>query len=275
MIAGGGLLPVEVAQGLVAQGSDPFVIQVEGETDPSTFAAFDGATLTLEEMGLLVPLLRREGIARVVLAGNIERRPRWWRLRPTLEVLRMIRAVLASRVSGDDGALSRLVRYLEGRGIEVLGAHEIVPDLLAPEGFLTRRRPNDADRRDLAAAEEAARAIGVLDIGQGAVAVGGRVIALEGIEGTDGLLERVRTLRDHGRIAGERGGVLVKCAKPQQELRADLPTIGPVTVVEAHAAGLAGIGVEAGRSIVLESGAVVRRANELGLFVVGLPEGGR
>ncbi len=138
---------------------------------------------------------------------------------------------------------------------------------------MTRAAPSRRDMPDLKAALEAARAIGALDIGQGAVSIGGRVVAVEGIEGTDGLLARVKDLRGHGRIAGKKRGVLVKCAKPGQELRADLPTIGPATVLAAHAAGLAGIGVEAGHSLILDFGDMVERADALGLFVVGLPAG--
>ena len=105
-----------------------------------------------------------------------------------------------------------------------------MPDLLAGEGVMTRAKPTAADRKDLAAAFAAAKAIGALDIGQAAVAIGGRAIALEGVEGTDGLLARARALRSHGRLAGKKRGVIVKCAKPGQELRADLPAIGPQTV---------------------------------------------
>ena len=125
--------------------------------------------------------------------------------------------------------------------------------------------------RDIEAAHAAAKAIGALDIGQAAIAIGGRTIALEGVEGTHGLLERTLELRGHGRLAGKTRGVLVKCAKPGQELRADLPSIGPQTVEAAHAAGLAGIAVEAGRSLILEGPVVLARANALGLFVYGLP----
>jgi DUF1009 family protein len=103
------------------------------------------------------------------------------------------------------------------------------------------------------------------------VAIGGRAIALEGIEGTDAMLERVRSLRDHGRLAGKRRGVLVKCSKPGQEARTDLPSIGPRTVEEAHAAGLAGIAVEAGSSLVLNGPEMIHKADALGLFIIGLP----
>lgn len=140
---------------------------------------------------------------------------------------------------------------------------------------MTEASPQKSDWRDLEAAAQAARAIGMLDIGQGAVAIGGRAIALEGIEGTDGLLERVKAMRGHGRIAGKKRGVLVKCAKPGQELRMDLPAIGPATVIAAHEAGLAGIGVEADRSLILDAKNVFGEANRRGLFVVGLPPGKR
>src|SRR5690606_4568813 len=123
---------------------------------------------------------------------------------------------VAGLVKGDDGLLRSVIAAIEKQGIRVVGAHEIVPDLLAPVGVLTRVHPTKADQRDISAASEAALAIGKLDIGQGAIAIGGRVVALEGIEGTEALLERTGAMRNHGRLAGKTGGVLVKCSKPQQ-----------------------------------------------------------
>ncbi|RUW19429.1 UDP-2,3-diacylglucosamine diphosphatase LpxI, partial [Mesorhizobium sp. M4B.F.Ca.ET.013.02.1.1] len=183
----------------------------------------------------------------------------------------VVPTVVMGLARGDDGLLRILTRFLEKRGIKVVGAHEIVPELLAGKGPLTQAEPSKADWRDIEAARVAAKAIGALDIGQAAIAIGGRAIALEGIEGTNGLLERTRQLRDHGRLAGKTRGVLVKCAKPGQELRADLPTIGPRTVEAAQEAGLAGIAVEAGRSLILEGPDTIARANALGLFIIGLP----
>lgn len=271
IVAGSGSLPAEIAASLRAAGKEPVVVLVRGEADErSALSGFEHDFITLEGLADLPLLLRRRGVTHAVLAGGIGRRPRLLGMQPTLALLRAVPSVIAGLARGDDGALKLLIRHIESYGIRVLGAHEVAPDLLAPPGPLGGLKPGSRDRPDLAAALDAARAIGLLDIGQAAVSVGGRVIALEGIEGTDGLLERCVALRGHGRIAGKSGGVLVKCAKPGQELRADLPTIGPATVEGAHAAGLAGIGVEAGRSLVLGFGAVVRRADELGLFVVGL-----
>lgn len=272
IIAGGGSLPVEVADGLVKHGCVPFIIIAAGEVDrEADFAAYDQEKLALEEIGLLFPLLKRRGITHLVLAGEIKRRPRLSRIKLTLGLLAIIPAVVRALRRGDDGLLKMLTQALEKRGVKVVGAHEVVPELTAGEGSLTTAEPNQSDWRDIEAARKAAKAIGALDIGQAAIAIGGRAVALEGIEGTAGLLDRMRELRGHGRLAGKARGVLVKCAKPGQELRADLPTIGPQTVEAAHAAGLAGIAVEAGRSLILEGPETLARANALGLFVIGLP----
>ncbi|WP_379070864.1 LpxI family protein [Mesorhizobium sp. UC22_110] len=272
IIAGGGRLPTDVANGLGERGHKPFVLMVQGEALPeSALGKFEHEVLSLENIGSLVGILRRRGITHVVLAGEIRRRPRLGAMRFNLGLLAIVPLVISALARGDDGLLKVVVRGLEARGFTVVGAHQIVPDLTATEGALTRLAPSTADWKDIEAAHEAAIAIGMLDIGQGAVAVGGRAIALEGIEGTDGLLARVRELRGHGRLAGKKGGVLVKCAKPGQELRVDLPSIGLQTVEGAHAAGLAGIALEAGRSLVLDSSAVIAKADALGLFVVGLP----
>jgi len=269
IIAGGGSLPVEVAAGLAEAGHPPVIILIEGQTDrQSELINYEHETLALEDIGALVALLRRRQISHLVLAGEIKRRPRLVDMRPSLGLLAVIPSVAMALARGDDGLLKILTRGLEARGIKVVGAHEVVPRLVAVEGPLTKSTPRKSDWRDIEAAHAAAKAIGALDIGQAAIAIGGRAIALEGIEGTSGLLERTKQLRGHGRLAGKTRGVLVKCAKPGQELRADLPSIGPRTVEAAHAAGLA---VEAGRSLILEGPVVVARANELGLFVFGLP----
>jgi DUF1009 family protein len=277
VIAGSGRLPVDVAQGLASHGHAPLIVEIKGETDRgSELASFETERIGLGEFAKVFPRLKRRGVTHIVLAGGISRRPALSEIRVNLTLLRHLPTVLTALARGDDGLLSIMVRAIEGEGVRVVGAHEILPELLAIEGPMSRVEPRKGDWRDLDAAYFAARAIGALDIGQGTVAIGGRVIAVEGIEGTDGLLQRVKEMRGHGRLAGKARGVLVKCAKPGQELRADLPTIGPATVEMAHAAGLAGIGVEAGHALVLDFGGLVERANALGLFVVGLsPQEGK
>lgn len=273
LIAGSGRLPVEVAAGLEAMGHPPFVIIAAGERqDLDELGAYEHTTVELERMADIGPLLRRERITHLVFAGGIGRRPRLTSLRPSWALLKLIGRLLPALGKGDNALLSTAIGLFEEHGYKVVGAHQLVPDLVMAEGTITRAGPTASDLRDLDAAFVAAKAIGALDIGQAAVAIGGRVVAVEGIEGTDGLLARVKSLRPHPRLAARKRGVLVKCAKPGQELRADLPSIGPQTVTAAHAAGLAGIGIEAGRSIVLDQERVSSLADELGLFVVGMPE---
>lgn len=274
VIAGSGRLPVNVVQGLAAAGHEPFVVLIAGEAenDPA-FYVHDHATLEIEAFGSLAALFRKKGVTHVVLAGGVGRRPKLWRMRLTPWLVSITAKVLYGLSRGDDGLLRTIVRVFEDEGFKIVGAHEIVPDLLSPEGVLTKVAPTKADRLDLEAAFAAAKAIGELDIGQAAIAIGGRAVALEGIEGTDGLLERTKDLRSHGRLAAAKRGALVKCAKPGQELRADLPAVGPATIDGAHAAGLAGIGVEAGHSLMLDYAELIARADALGLYVVGLPAG--
>ncbi|MER9302287.1 UDP-2,3-diacylglucosamine diphosphatase LpxI [Mesorhizobium sp. M0293] len=271
VIAGGGHLPVEVARGLEGQRYPPFIIMVEGEVDRgSELYRYEHESLALEQIGALASLLKRRKITHLVLAGEIKRRPKLTDMRLSFGLLALVPMLVMALARGDDGLLKILARGLEARGVKIVGAHQVVPDLVAVEGVLTKAAPLKSDRRDIEAAYAAAKAIGALDIGQAAIAIGGRAIALEGIEGTDGLLRRTKELRGHGRLAGRTRGVLVKCAKPGQELRADLPSIGPQTIEAAHAAGLTGIAIEAGRSLVLEGPETIARANALGLFVIGL-----
>lgn len=272
VVAGGGSLPAAVARRLAEAGHSPFVLIVEGEVTRflAELSAYDHEIMPLENIGNLVPILKRHGVTHLVLAGEIRRRPRLSAVRPSIGLLKILPELVKGLVLGDDGILRIIVRGLEARGIAVVGPHQIVPDILAPDQVLTRARPQKSDWADIEQGFIAAKTIGRLDVGQAAVAIGGRVIALEGIEGTAGLLDRVASLRSHGRLAGKARGVLVKCAKPQQELRVDLPTIGPETVDSAHRAGLAGIVVEAEKSFILDSGLVMEKADTLGLFVMGL-----
>jgi DUF1009 family protein len=274
LIAGGGSLPAELARRLCERGEEPFVLAIAGEVpECSAIPTNECRTIALEEIGEVIGLLKKAGVSRIVLAGTIGRRPRLRDIRWSWGLIAMLPRLVPALKRGDDGALRAVIAHLEAHGIAVVGAHELVPDLLAEAGVLTRVRPRPEDRQDIAAARAAARAIGALDIGQAAIAIGGRAVALEGIEGTDGLLERMETLRGHGRIAGQVRGVLAKFAKPIQELRADLPAIGPATVEGAARARLAGIVVEAGRSLILERERTIDAADRLGLFILALEPG--
>lgn len=270
IIAGAGALPHHVAQAARRRGEDPFIIALSREAD-ADWTGFDHSTLAIGDFAAISRTFAAEGIDRVVLSGAVRRRPEWRDIRPTLKTLAKVPSVLRTLVSGGDDAVLRMAMDLiEASGARVIGVHEVVPDLLATVGPIGALAPADEDRRDIAAGVAAADALGALDVGQGAVAVGGRVVALEGAEGTDAMLARVAALKADGRVSARRRGVLVKLCKSQQDERADLPSIGPSTVAGAEAAGLAGIAVEAGRALIVERPRVIEAANRCGLFILGV-----
>lgn len=273
IIAGNGLLPAYVAEAARAAGDEPFIISLKGELDRS-WQDYDHAVIGVADFGALESIFSRHDIRRVVMSGGVRRRPEWREIRPSWKTIGKVPSVIRTLLSGgDDTVLQMVIKLIETDGRRVIGAQEIAPDLLASVGPAGVVAPGKDDITDILKAAEAANALGLLDVGQGAVSVGGRVVALEGPEGTDGMLERVASLRTAGRISARRKGVLVKLCKPQQDLRADLPSIGPSTVENARKAGLAGIAVEAGRALVLEREALIAAANASGLFVTGLDRG--
>ena len=208
-------------------------------------------------------ILRRNGVTELVLAGGV-RRPSLTSLRPDWRAARLF-ARIGWRALGDDGLLSAVVAEFEREGFRVIGPEELLAAGLAPEGPLGAHRPDAQAEADIEHGLRIAGAIGALDIGQAVVVQQGLVLGVEAIEGTDELLRRCAELRRAGP-----GGVLVKTEKPGQERRADRPTIGPRTVALAAEAGLRGIAVEAGATIVLDRDEVVAAADRAGLFVVGI-----
>jgi DUF1009 family protein len=273
IIAGKGFLPVYVAKAARAAGEAPLIIALAGEAD-GLFDGFETVTTGVGDLATIERLLRDKGIKRVILSGGVARRPDWRDIHPTLRTILKVPSVLRTLLSGgDDSVLQMVIKLIEAMGCQVLGVHEIVPGLLAKIGPIGAHPASSDDRFDIGKACEAAKRLGELDIGQGAVSVGGRLVALEGVEGTDRMLERVGALRAEGRISARRKGVLVKLCKPQQDMRADLPTIGPSTVENAIKAGLAGIAVEAGRALVLEEEKVISIADAAGFFVCGIDAG--
>lgn len=269
LIAGGGDLPVEIAEHCRRSGRPLFVVRLKGFAGEG-LAPYAGAEIGLAELGKCFKALRRAGCEAVCLAGVV-RRPDFSALLPDLRGLTALPGAVAAARRGDDALLRFMVGEFEKEGFAVEGAHEVMDDLGLPAGALGRHAPMAEHLADARRALEVARAIGALDVGQGAVVCRGLVLAVEAQEGTDGMLARVADLPAplRGR-PGAPAGVLAKAPKPIQETRVDLPTIGPETLRAAARAGLAGVVGEPGRLLVLDREAVVALADDLGLFVAGL-----
>ena len=269
LIAGGGSLPLEIAEHCRRIGRPIFVIRLKGFAEPA-LAGFEGADVGLAELGKCIKALKRATCQAVCMAGIVTR-PDFKTLAPDLRGLAALPAVIAAARKGDDALLRSLLGEFEKEGFVVEGAETVMRDLSLTVGPLGRHAPTPDQLADAQQALQVARAIGRLDIGQGAVVCDGLVLAVEAQEGTDAMLARVAglpgELRGH---ADDRRGVLAKAPKPIQETRVDLPTIGVATVRGSAAAGLAGVVGEAGRLLVLDRTEAVALADELGLFILGV-----
>lgn len=268
IIAGSGELPVVLAEHCAAEGRPYFVARIAGLADAG-LEAHPGAAHSLGAMGARMEALRTADCDAIVMLGKVPRQdPRALDLDAT--GLAMVPALLAAAPLGDDALLRALMAEHERAGFRVCGAEEVMADLLAPVGVWGAFAPDAAQRADMVVAARAAAAIGALDIGQGAVACDGIVLAIEAQEGTDAMLRRIKDLPVAVRgDAHARRGVLVKRPKPIQERRIDLPTIGVSTVEAAIEAGLTGIAVEAGGALAVRRSEIVAAADRAGIFLYG------
>jgi DUF1009 family protein len=271
LIAGGGGLPLALAEHCRQTGRPYFVVRLRGFAD-AALEAHPGDVAGIAEIGRIVKLTRDAGCEALCFAGLV-RRPDFSALKPDLRGLAWLPgAVLAAR-NGDEALLRFLMGEFEKEGFAIEGAHEVRGDLALTLGPLGALAPQDDHAVDIAKALAIAGAIGGLDIGQAAVVCDGLVLAVEAQEGTDAMLRRVAELPAELRGApGRRKGVLAKLAKPIQDDRIDLPTIGVATIEGAARAGLAGVAGVAGKMLVVDRAAVASAADAAGLFVVGVAD---
>lgn len=267
LIAGGGALPLRVAERCRQTDRPVFVVRLKGFAE-ADLTAFEGADIGLGEFGKCVDALKRAGCRSVCLAG-IVKRPDFANFKVDLKGMRVLPGIVSAAKKGDDALLRQVLKVFEDSGFAVEGADDILggQETLSA-GALGAVVPREADRADLLKALHVARAVGELDVGQGAVVSHGLVLAVEAQEGTDAMLERVAGLPADIRGRAPQG-VLAKAPKPIQERKVDLPVIGPRTIELAARAGLAGVAGPAGDLIVIDREATIAAADRLGLFVWG------
>jgi DUF1009 family protein len=264
IIAGGGPLPGQVAQAARAAGRHVFIAGIEGFAEPAVLSPFDHRFFRLGAIGAMIRAFRDEGCNELVMIGPVKR-PSFLSLRPDAEGAKMLARVGKAAFRGDDGLLAAIMRVLSEEGFSMLGAHDILTDVLAPEGLLTKTAPDAQAMADIARGMEVLKIIGAADIGQACVVQQGIVLAVEAVEGTDAMLARIPAVTRPGP-----GGVLVKLAKPGQERRADLPTLGSASINHAIAAGLRGIAFEAGGSLLTNKTLMIESADAGGIFLLGV-----
>ncbi len=269
ILAGGGALPECIASSCAERAEAFHIIRIIGSAGPS-LEALPGDDCGIGEIGKILRILKAENCDAVVFAGTVKR-PNFAALKADWRGAALMPKIISAAAKGDGALLGVLVDTVEADGFLVVGADEAMQGLEAPPGALGAHHPDEKDFRDMRKAAALINALGPFDVGQAAVVADGLVIAIEAAEGTDGMLRRCTELAD----ANERGarvGTLVKRPKPGQELRVDLPVIGPETIRRADRAGLRGVAVEAGFALIIDREEVVHCADKAGLFVYGFSD---
>ncbi|MGE3966712.1 MAG: LpxI family protein [Dongiaceae bacterium] len=268
IVAGDGPLPNKLVSACRAQGIDTFVVGLEGQASPEWSRANAQRVLRLGQGGRLLRLMKEQGADAIVFVGKVHR-PSLRAIRPDWTTAQILMRLAFQGRLGDDAITGAVVKRFERDGFRVMAVQELLGTVDAV-GPLGRRRPTPEEARDIELGVEAARTVGRLDIGHAVVVQGGAVLAVEAAEGTDALIRRASALQ-----RGGPGAVLVKMAKPQQDARADPPTLGLATVECAAAAGFGGIAFETERSLVVDLPAMTKAADAANMFLVGLaPDGG-
>jgi len=258
IIAGGGDLPIAVAESAIEAGRPVFVVALRGSADEG-IARFPHEWAGIGEVGKTLKLLRAHDCSDVILVGRVAR-PRFSDIKVDAKGLMLLPKVIASARRGDDALLRTVVSSFDTEGFRTVGVEEAAPGLIAQAGTLGRIKPDADVADDIALAVKVVRTLGALDIGQAAAVCDGLVLAVEAAEGTDAMIARVATLPDAIRgTPDKRRGVLVKALKPAQDRKTDLPVIGVATVRNVAAAGFAGIAIEAGKSLVINRRGIVEQ----------------
>jgi UDP-2,3-diacylglucosamine hydrolase len=270
IVSGAGTLPFAVAKAAAQRHRPAVLFALRGCADASKVAAYPHHWIGLGQIDRLCRLARQEGCRDLVFIGGLVR-PAVRQLRPDLGSLLLLPRIIRMFRGGDAHLLSGVADIFIERGFRVVGAHEIAPEILMPEGTLGRFQPSAAERVDVARGLALLHAVGPFDVGQAVIVADRHILALEAADGTDEMLVHVAELRARGRIRNT-GGVLVKAPKPNQDRRIDLPAIGPGTIEGVARAGLAGLAVVAGAAVVAEAERVVLTADREKLFVLGVPE---
>jgi DUF1009 family protein len=266
VIAEAGAIPIAVCEAAQAKGIEVFVAALRGQAGPD-IERFPHRWIRIGELGGMIGALKKAGCEEIVIVGAL-RRPNIWRAGMDFGFIRHLPTILSLTRGGDDTILKRVVRFFEAQGFTVRGAHEFAPSLLAPAGPCGAHGATEAQLADIRHGLALLDALAPFDVGQGVVVSHHQILAVEAAEGTDGMLKRCGGLHQWGRKG--RSGVLVKAPKAGQELRVDMPVIGPRTVENAAAAGLAGIAVMSGQVMIADQAETISLADRHGIFLMGI-----
>jgi hypothetical protein len=261
LIAGNGRFPFLVAEAARRAGRRVVAVAVKEEAAPDLAASVDEIHwVGLGQLGRCIEALRSAGATEAVMAGQVQHKRIFSGIVPDLKLAAVL---MRLAVKNTDSLIGGVADALAREGITLLSSTALLQDQMATGGAMSRRRPGDGERKDIAYGVRVARALSALDLGQTVVIKGQAAVALEAMEGTD------ETIRRAGRLAGP-GTTVVKLAKPRQDMRFDVPVVGIRTVEAMREAGAATLAVEVGKTLLIDRPAVLAAADEAGLSVWGI-----
>lgn len=264
LVAGSGEFPLEFLRSARKRNLEVVVVAHKNESLPELEAQTDKISwISVGQLSKLIGFFKKNNVRQVSILGGIRRSRLFRELWPDWRAIRLITKLPSLK---DDCVLRGLAGELEREGFSVFSASEILSECLARKGQLSKRSFSESEQRSAQLAWQAAKTIGALDIGQGAVAFKDTVVALEAVEGTDRMLHRVAELIDHPAALGQ-GAVLAKVSKPKQDLRLDLPAVGCDTLKNMHNAGITGLVLEADKALIASPAEFTELANSLNIAV--------
>ena len=263
LIAGDGSLPPLLISKWREQNLDPVVIALDGFANPDIYNGLTGKTIPLGAAGQMISFLKENGVTDLVVAGRVSR-PDFMKLKPDPRGMMIITKIALMKNIGDDALLRVIRAEIEKEGIKVCAIQEFLPEVLTPEGLLTKTTPLPEDKTSIEMGFQAARDHGAKDLGQSVVIQQENIIGFEGEKGTNALIRQSGKGKQIGR-----GPILVKTCKPQQDKALDLPTAGLSTVKEAQAAGFCGIVLQAKETILLDRDEVIEFCDAHNMFLLG------
>lgn len=277
LIAGNGRFPFLLLEAARARGLHVVVAAIKEETDPEmdTRAANDSGMevhwMSLGELSKLIDTFQKAGVRNAVMAGQVRHKQIFSAIRPDW---RLAKLLMSLRTRNTDMLLGAVAKVLSDEGIELISSTAYLEPMLAKQGVLTQRTPNETERNDIAYGLAVARGIAGFDLGQTVVIAAGACVAVEAMEGTDACIARAGALMgsledDASTLA--RSLTVVKVAKPKQDLRFDVPVVGVPTIHAMQAAGATCLAIEAGRTLLFDEENMLREANAAGIAVVGEP----
>lgn len=268
IIAGGGALPHRVAAALDERNQSYCIIGLKDDVDEAGFSK-PVHLFSIGNVTAIFKAMRKAGVTHLVLAGTIQSRPHWREFRFGFSLIKYLPRIIKALKMGDDGLLSDVGRILETEGFTLIGPHTLLDNATASKGPIAGPAPDMNWQEDAQKGFDAAKLLGQLDIGQGVIVAGGRVVAVEDLSGTNALLSRIGAMRTSGRLAQDEKAILVKCAKPQQDMRIDMPTIGATTLEKAHENGIHHIIVEPHQVLIMDGATFAQTAHSLNITVTG------